>query len=331
MAWRRARRWRAVREEGSKRSDPNVTVLVKGAKVSNSSVNRDVALISAAIGRLVRLGHLDRNPVRRVRRGKEPQRTRAILSKEECAKLLDACDPHLRIFCLASLLTGARPSELRAVTWGDVSFGNRTITIYRSKVGLGDGIPMHPDLARELKALRKRRAKAGKRVVPDDEHVFLSRPRKDALGPPVGMEEGARMGMARPAEGVDALFTPALVRDALLGARKALGRYTGARTLKSARLGAPASRLACWGRPTFEWRSGGPFLKLADAYCFMVRRTLEKDSAGYLGTPRLPRPEDRNDGTDPRRRRAVHLLAGFQGGLLCSVTRGHGTRQVATT
>jgi integrase len=174
MAWRRKRRWIGVRKKGAKRTDANVIVLRKGDEVSNSSVNRDLALISAAVGRLIRLGQLDKNPVACVKRPKEPTKTRAVLSKEECAHLLEACDPHLRVFCLAALLTGARPCELRAVTWGDISFGNRTITIFRSKVGEGDAIPLHPELTRELKALRKRRATKGKRVVPDDEPVFLS-------------------------------------------------------------------------------------------------------------------------------------------------------------
>ncbi len=174
MAWRRQRKWRGVRKPGSRRTDPNVTVLVKGGSPSNSTVSRDLSLISAAIGRLVRLDQFDRNPVARVRRPKEPKKTRAVLSKSECAQLLDACDPHLRVFCLAALLTGARPCELRAVTWGDVSFGNQTITIFRTKVGVGDAIPMHPELARELKALKKRRAKEGKRIARDDEPVFLS-------------------------------------------------------------------------------------------------------------------------------------------------------------
>ena len=169
MGWRRKRRWIGIREKGAKRTDANVVILRKGETVSNSSVNRDVSLISAALGRLVRLGQLDRNAVARVKRPKEPRQARAVLSKEECRRFLEACDPHLRIFCLTALLTGARPCELRAVRWGDVSFGNRTLTIFRSKVGLGDAIPLHPELARELEALKRRRGR-----VADDAPVFLS-------------------------------------------------------------------------------------------------------------------------------------------------------------
>ena len=48
------------------------------------------------------------------------------------------------------------------------------MTIFRTKVGEGDVIPLHPELARELKLVKKRRAKKGTRLVPDDEPVFLS-------------------------------------------------------------------------------------------------------------------------------------------------------------
>jgi integrase len=172
--WRRTHRWRGVRTRGAKRTDPNEVVAVKDEPVSNASVNRDLALLAAAINRLVRLDLLAKNPVGRVRRGKEPSKARAIFSKDECAAFLAACDPHLRLFALAMLTCGARPSELRAVTWGDVSLGNRTLTIYRSKVRVGDAIPMHSALAAELDAVRKRRADARGRKVPDDERVFLS-------------------------------------------------------------------------------------------------------------------------------------------------------------
>jgi len=169
QAWRRQRKWQGVRTPGTTRRDPNEIVRVKGAAPSNASVNRDIALISAALNRLVRLGLLEKNPVGRIKRGKEPTRTRAVLSKEECGRLLDGCADYFRPFALAALLTGQRPCELKALRWGDVSFGNRTITVFRPKVGVGDTIHMHSMLAAELQALKKRRGK-----VADDDHVFLS-------------------------------------------------------------------------------------------------------------------------------------------------------------
>ena len=144
------------------------------AKLRESKQESAASKLSA-LNRLVRLDLLPRNPADRIRRAKEPVRTRAVLSKDECARLLDACDPHFRPLVLAALLTGQRPCELKALTWGDVSFGNRTITVFRTKVGLGDAIPMHEQLAGELEALKRSRAQSGPRIVPDDEAVFLSR------------------------------------------------------------------------------------------------------------------------------------------------------------
>lgn len=113
--------------------------LKPGQTVSNVTTNRDLALVSAALGRLVRLGQLRDNPLRHVRRAKEPTRRRVVLSKSETVKLIDACDEHMRILALAALFTGARPqSELLPVKWGDIDLGAGTITIERTKVGNSD-------------------------------------------------------------------------------------------------------------------------------------------------------------------------------------------------
>jgi len=176
MGWRRGRKWRAVRKADGEAGQAVVEVVaVKGEEPSNSSVNRDVALVSAALGRLVRLGQLERNPAVRVTRGREAVKARAVLSKEEVGSLLDACGDNFRPFAMACYYAGQRPGELLALRWGDVNFGNRTLTVFRTKVGLGDSIPLHPTLAAELKALKERRAKEEARVVQDDEHVFLSK------------------------------------------------------------------------------------------------------------------------------------------------------------
>jgi len=148
---------------------------VKGTPLSNSSVNRDVCLIAAALNRLVRLDLLEKNPVKRVRRGREPLRSRVVLSKEEIAHLLEACGPPLRLLAMAAFLTGQRPSELKAVRWGDVNLEDGTLSVFRKKVGLGGSIPLHPRLASELRDVKKRRFSERGGKIADDEHVFLSR------------------------------------------------------------------------------------------------------------------------------------------------------------
>ena len=74
MAWRRGRRWGTRRRSGASRGAAPLVEVKAGERVSNSSVNRDLALLSAAVQRLVRMRQLAENPVRLVRRGRGTQR-----------------------------------------------------------------------------------------------------------------------------------------------------------------------------------------------------------------------------------------------------------------
>ncbi len=56
--------------------------------------------------------------------------------------------------------------------------------------------------------------------------------------------------------------------------RASLRRETGAALARTGRLGLSAAMCARWGEPTFDWRSGGPYLRLADGYCFIVQQAL---------------------------------------------------------
>jgi len=170
LGWRRTRRWNALNPRGK----PGTVIERTDAAVSNSTVGRDLSLIAAALNRLVRLGLLEKSPLARVRRPKEVQRKRPVLTREEIGNLLGACSEPLRILVLAAWLTGQRPSEIKAIRWGDLNFEDKTISIFRKKVGNADTIPMHPRLAEEFLALKVRRAQDGKRIVADDEYVFLS-------------------------------------------------------------------------------------------------------------------------------------------------------------
>jgi integrase/recombinase XerD len=174
IAWRRTRRWVTVCSgRGPERSV--VTKLQNGAAASNGTMNRDLALLKGVLNRLIRLRALDDNPVSRVTMPKERTRKRVVLSKAEVRRLLDACNPQLRLLVLAGLLTGARAGELIRLNWGDVSFSRRALSIFRTKTGHADVIPLHPVLAAELQRIKRSRAKAGQRIVADDEPVFLSR------------------------------------------------------------------------------------------------------------------------------------------------------------
>ena len=163
MSWRRERRYWVVRDGDEFRVKRR-----KGATATNATINRDLLLLSASFNRLKRLGQIAENPVERVPRLRETRKRRAVLSKEEAAKLLDACSVSLRPLVLGGLLTGARARELIELRWRDIDFARKTVTLNRTKSHVVATIPLHPVLAKVLRSIRKTR-----RPEPTD-HVFLS-------------------------------------------------------------------------------------------------------------------------------------------------------------
>lgn len=172
MAWRRDRVFGVARKKGSRRKEAPEVNARPGKVASNSTVNRDLGVLSAALNRLVHLRELPENPVSRVRRPREIQRPRDRFSKKEAQAFVGACGPALRPLVLAGLFTGARKGELLALTWGDIHFDTATISLFRSKSGNASSIPMHPVLADALWRVHEERAIADSRVVPDTEPVF---------------------------------------------------------------------------------------------------------------------------------------------------------------
>ena len=168
IAWRRERLWHAQRRDGAKCDEPVVVKVKKGAAPSNSTVNRDLQIVSQAFNRLIRLRQLDENPVARVSKPRERNQKRAVLSKKEVGRLLDACSDSLRPLALAALLTGARSGELIRLNWADISFARKAISLYRPKTGTVAELPLHTMLAAELKRIKKARRPA------DGDPVFLS-------------------------------------------------------------------------------------------------------------------------------------------------------------
>ncbi len=173
MAWRRENVWSTQHGKGSLPGKDVKVVKKEGASASNATINRDLALLSGAMSRLTRLGEISDNPVLRVKKPKEAKGARVALSKEETARLVDACDDHLRPLVLAAIFTGARKGELTSLNWGDVSLDSHTLMIRRTKTGNATRLRLHPVLAAELEQLRKKTG--GEKGIPSqDAPVFLS-------------------------------------------------------------------------------------------------------------------------------------------------------------
>jgi len=113
-----------------------------------SSVNRYLSALSPVLSACVKeWGWLDSNPSERVTKGQESRGRARFLSNDERNALLEACDlatdtPELKIIVLLAITTGARRGEIAGLTWRDVDFDRKTLTLLDTKNGDTRAVPL---------------------------------------------------------------------------------------------------------------------------------------------------------------------------------------------
>jgi integrase len=116
---------------------------------SPATINKEVMRLRHLCNKAIAWGEISRNPCQGIRRLKEPPERVAYLDGDERTRLLaaaEAYNPTLRDIVAFAMLTGARLSELLALTWGNVDLGQRIITFRKTKSGKVRHVPMNPDL-----------------------------------------------------------------------------------------------------------------------------------------------------------------------------------------
>src|SRR5262249_10532257 len=103
------------------------------------------------------------NPVKKVRFAREDNGRVRMLSPAEEVQLLTQCAPHLKPLVVTALHTGFRASELLSLTWGDIDFRRRVITVRAgyAKTGESRSIPMNDVLTTTLQAVKMETATEG--------------------------------------------------------------------------------------------------------------------------------------------------------------------------
>jgi len=124
------------------------------------TVNRYMAAMSHACSLAEREWEwLDSNPVRKVKRLKEPRGRVRYLSNDERARLLAAArnSDHQQLYAivLIALTTGARKSEILGLRWRNVDLQRGVATIEDTKNGERRSMPLVPKVIEQLKTIRK--------------------------------------------------------------------------------------------------------------------------------------------------------------------------------
>ncbi len=127
------------------------------------TVVRYLAAISHVFTTAVReWGWIDDNPVRKVRKPKEPRGRARFLSDNERDSLLKACedsgDPHLHLIVVLALSTGMRQGEIVGLRWSDIDIERGRIVLHETKNGETRVVPLvgrARDLMREHAKVRR--------------------------------------------------------------------------------------------------------------------------------------------------------------------------------
>jgi integrase len=102
-------------------------------KVTASTVNRELALISNMFRKAVEWGYLKEVPMAQMKKMKTGVQHFRYLAHEEMDKLLDACqqspNPQLHVFVVTAINTGMRLGEITALEWKDVDFKRGMISV----------------------------------------------------------------------------------------------------------------------------------------------------------------------------------------------------------
>jgi len=139
-----------------------------------------------------RTGRLESNPlsvVGKLDERKDRRRIRRPLTDDELARLLDTVEPFGRkAWYMTAALAGLRKGDMQRLIWADIDFQVNTITIREGKSGRIDIIPMHPQLAEELKKRKDESRALPKAKVFQTTVTDLTR-RKDFLRAGLAREE----------------------------------------------------------------------------------------------------------------------------------------------
>ena len=94
--------------------------------------------------------------VRKVKLFNPNNRRLRYLSEEECRRLIDECENHLKPIVITALHTGMRKTEILSLTWNMVDLQNRIITLAYTKNNERREIPISSLLYNTLKNQRTR-------------------------------------------------------------------------------------------------------------------------------------------------------------------------------
>lgn len=135
----------------------------KGKKRSPATIVRYLGTLSHLFNYAIKeLDWIEKSPMTRVSKPKEPRGIVRFLSDDERVRLLDACssskNPYLKTAVVVAISTGMRYSEIMNLDWDDIDFDKKRIIINKTKNGERRSVPMESLSFQLLETLKKEKS-----------------------------------------------------------------------------------------------------------------------------------------------------------------------------
>lgn len=125
----------------------------------NSYTNKVLNVFKHMFTKAVEWDMVEQDTLKRIRKVKhlrEDRRLRYLESREECQKLIQACDAHLRPIVITALNSGLRKGNVLGLKWSNIDLKNGFILVDMTKNGERVEIPINQTLRNTLLEIPRR-------------------------------------------------------------------------------------------------------------------------------------------------------------------------------
>ena len=126
------------------------TYTIKRADVSPHAANKDLRYLRALFNYGIKRKLISENPTNGIEFIPEDKKRRYVPPKDDALKVISTADPDTQDYLWSMLLTAARMNEINALTWDDVNFEDRSVTLWTRKKKGGNREPRDVPMVSKL-------------------------------------------------------------------------------------------------------------------------------------------------------------------------------------
>ena len=132
-----------------------------GAWGTPNSGNRNLMLLKGSLNYGVKWGHIEKNPIDKMPKFKQAKSRKYVPPKDHVERIAKVFPQEIRDIYDGYRYTGARPSELRRLTWEHVDLDKNEIILHTRKKRTRDWTGQPVTIAPELRDILTRRKRDG--------------------------------------------------------------------------------------------------------------------------------------------------------------------------